>query len=80
VDLPASNETVSFALHIKPLFRSTDRESMGFAFDLWSYDDVSANGRAILERLSDGTMPCDEPWSEERVALFRRWVESEMSQ
>ena len=35
---------------------------MRFAFDLWSYEDVSANATAILEKLSAGTMPCDGAW------------------
>jgi hypothetical protein len=26
--------------------------------DLWSHEDVAANGDAILGRLSNGTMPC----------------------
>lgn len=49
---------------------------MEFAFDLWSRDDVAANGDAILERLRDGSMPCDGPWPAEQIALFRRWVEA----
>ncbi len=34
--LPAAGETVRFEQHIKPLFRRHDRQSMSFAFDLWS--------------------------------------------
>jgi hypothetical protein len=49
---------------------------MSFAFDLWDYDDVVANDQAILERLDAGTMPCDGTWPAERVAVFRRWVET----
>ena len=29
----------------------------------------------ILERLAEGTMPCDEPWPETRVQAFRNWIE-----
>ena len=76
VTLPAANEPVSYATHIKPLFRDGDRRSMQFAFDLWSYDDVSANADAILDRLRAGTMPCDGAWPEEQVALFARWAET----
>jgi len=65
---------MGFAVDIKPLFREDDRDSMDFAFDLWSYDDVKANAALILERLEDGTMPCDEPWSEDRVQNFRDWI------
>ena len=68
--------TVDFEEHIKPLFREGDRAAMKFAFDLWSADDVSAHGDAILKRLEDGTMPCDGAWPAEQVAVFRRWVEA----
>jgi hypothetical protein len=61
---------------IKPLFRERDRDSMRFAFDLWSLDDVSTHADAILERLEAGTMPCDGAWPAERVALFRRWIDA----
>ena len=67
---------MGFADEIKPLFRERDRGSMEFAFDLWSYDDVSANADAILGRLEDGTMPCDGAWSADRVDLFKRWIEA----
>jgi hypothetical protein len=57
--IPDADEPVSFETHIKPLFRAGDRESMQFAFDLWSHDDVSQHADAILGRLQAGTMPCD---------------------
>ena len=71
-----SAEKPSYEDDVKPLFRERDRESMEFAFDLWSYDDVRDNADLILERLEEGSMPCDGPWSADRVALFRRWVET----
>lgn len=74
--LPAPGEPVSFARHIKPLFRDKDRKSMSFAFDLWSYADVTANAAGILERIANGSMPCDGAWPAEKVAVFRRWTES----
>ena len=76
MELPKSGEPVSYAKHIKPLFRESDRENMEFAFDLWSYDDVSKNADAILSRLEDGSMPCDGEWPKDRVDVFRRWVTS----
>jgi CDGSH-type Zn-finger protein len=75
-ELPAAGEPVSFARHIKPLFRDKDRQSMSFVFDLWSYADVSANAAAILDRVRNGTMPCDGPWPQEKVDVFQRWTES----
>src|SRR6266487_3239687 len=76
VTLPAPDETVSFAAHIKPLFREHDRKSMTFAFDLWSQADVQAHAAGILERLRNGTMPCDGAWPQEKIEVFRRWTES----
>ena len=76
VTLPGPDETVSFATHVKPLFREHDRKSMAFAFDLWSQADVQAHAAGILERLRNGTMPCDGAWPEEKIEVFRRWAES----
>jgi CDGSH-type Zn-finger protein/truncated hemoglobin YjbI len=75
VALPGENETVGFAAHIKPLFREQDRGAMRWAFDLWSYEDVSEHGEAIGARLEAGTMPCDGAWPGEQVAVFKRWLE-----
>jgi hypothetical protein len=70
----SAEEPISFEQHIKPLFRERDRQSMEWAFDLWSHDDVAANSEAILGRLRDGTMPCDGAWPADRIATFERWV------
>jgi hypothetical protein len=74
--LPGADEQLSFEAHIKPLFRERDRQSMRFAFDLWSQDDVATHAEAILERLRAGTMPCDGAWPPAQVAVFERWVKS----
>jgi CDGSH-type Zn-finger protein/truncated hemoglobin YjbI len=74
--LPADDEPVGFEQHVKPLFRARDRNSMRFALDLWSHEDVVQHADAILERLHDGTMPCDGAWPADRVDVFRRWVNS----
>jgi hypothetical protein len=72
----ATDEPISFAHDIKPLFRERDRRSMRFAFDLWSHDDVARNSDAILGRLRDGTMPCDGAWPAEQIAAFQGWVKA----
>ena len=69
------DEGLSFETDVKPLFREGDRRSMEFAFDLWSYDDVSEHADDILARLEEGTMPCDGSWPDPQVELFRRWVQ-----
>jgi hypothetical protein len=74
--LSGSDQTVHFEDDIKPLFRERDRDSMRFAFDLWSFDDVSSHADAILDRLEAGTMPCDGAWPAEQVAVFRGWIDA----
>jgi hypothetical protein len=74
VSTPTTNEPLSFDGDIKPLFREQDRSSMSSVFDLWSHEDVSRHADAILDRLQDGTMPCDGAWPQERVAAFERWI------
>ena len=51
---------------------------MSFAFDLWSGDDVRAHAAGILQRLQDGSMPCDGAWPADQIAVFQRWTESGM--
>ncbi len=74
--MSVTEDPIGFEQHIKQLFRDHDRQAMKWAFDLWSHDDASQNADAILERLRDGTMPCDGAWSDEQVAVFERWVEA----
>ncbi|MCW3064353.1 MAG: hypothetical protein JWN32_1525, partial [Solirubrobacterales bacterium] len=74
VALPGPDAELSYAEHVKPLFRRRDRDSMSFVFDLWSRDDVATHAEAILERLRAGTMPCDGAWPTERIAVLERWV------
>jgi hypothetical protein len=65
----------SFATDIRPLFRDKDVDRMRFAFDLRELVDVKQNAEAIVGRLSEGSMPCDDAWPAERVALFRQWMD-----
>jgi hypothetical protein len=65
----------SFESDIRSLFRPDDVESMSWAFDLTSYEAVKENAERIYERVSDGSMPCDQPWPAERVRAFRDWID-----
>jgi hypothetical protein len=71
-----AQEAVGYERDIRPLFREKDVSSMSKAFDLASYNDARANADGILARVADGSMPCDGPWPQERVELFRRWVDA----
>jgi truncated hemoglobin YjbI len=75
-ELPGPGQPVSFAAHIKPLFRERDRQSMSFAFDLWSFEDVSSRAAGILGRLRDGSMPCDGAWPAAQIEVFQRWADT----
>ena len=70
-----TGEPLRFERDIRPFFRPSDVEDMSFAFDLSSYEDVRDNAELIHERLADGSMPCDEAWPDDRVTLFRRWID-----
>jgi hypothetical protein len=72
------SSTPSFAQAIRSLFREEDRDAMRYVFDLWDYHDVSTNAESIIDRLEDGSMPCDEPWPSEQIDLFRRWIDAGM--
>ena len=76
--MATGDSTPSFARDIRPLFRESDRESMDFAFDLWDYNDVRTHAEDILERLTEGSMPCDGEWPAVEIAQFRCWVEDGM--
>ena len=76
--MTTADRTPSFARNIQPLFREIDRRSMKFAFDLWDYQDVRTHAEDILERLNDGTMPCDMEWTDEQISQFQRWVDGGM--
>jgi hypothetical protein len=73
-DQPGPPAELSFEHDVRPMFREKDRSSMLKHFDLWSHSDVRAHQDAILDKLSQGRMPCDGPWPPERVAAFQRWI------
>ena len=64
----------SFARDIRALFRDSDIDEMKFAFDLSQYAHVKSNAEGIYARLADGSMPCDEPWAADQVAIFQQWM------
>ena len=64
--LSARDESFEFMPHV---------QQMRFVFDLSQYDEVKANAQGIYDRLADGSMPCDGAWAEDRIALFRQWMD-----
>jgi hypothetical protein len=77
-DVTDTNERApTFESDIKPLFREPDRTAMIVIFDLWSFDDVRANADRILAAVRAGSMPSEMQWSNEKVDLLQRWVDSD---
>jgi hypothetical protein len=71
---------LSFGDDIRVLFRDTDVETMKrFGLDLSSYEHVKEKAREIYSAVEDGSMPCDESWPKDRVALFKRWIDEGMA-
>jgi len=72
---------LSFANDIRPLFRDTpDVNTMKrMGLDLSSYEEVKEQAGNIYSRLEDGSMPCDGPWSQEQLSLFKRWMDEGMA-
>lgn len=73
-DSCSAQRGIGFVADILPLFRPFDLDEMWYLFDLASVDDVREYAEAILERLQDGSMPCDAPWPPEHVETFRQWI------
>ena len=62
---------------ISRLVRDVTRE-LGKSVKLEVAGEGTRVDRDILERLEEGTMPCDGEWPEEQIAQFRHWVEAGM--
>lgn len=70
---------LSFETDIKPLFSEDDVMCMSsFGFDLASYEDVRDQADVIFERVEDKSMPPGDPWPDERIALFKQWMDEGM--
>jgi hypothetical protein len=70
---------LSFATDIRPLFRDEDidcMKPMGIDLDDPSWMCVPANAQSVYGTVSAGSMPPDEPWSSERVSLFKKWMDA----
>lgn len=71
--------TLSFAKDIRPLFREGDVECMkdvGVPLDDAAWMCVPANAQSVYATVVDGSMPPDEPWPADRVALFKEWMDA----
>ena len=71
------NRPASFAIHIAPMFSSSQRQCMINRFDLAKYEDVKQKANQIYQRIADGSMPADDtnPWPDEWLQLLKRWID-----
>ena len=84
---PAKRPVV-FELHIRPLFRTLDREHMSFVLNLWKYQDVPPAQRvAFYQRIQAKLNAADPalmmpppneggPWPQEWLDLLERWIQA----
>lgn len=68
----------SFANDIRPLFRDSDISAMDWMMDLGDYEEVRSHAHVIHGALAARRMPCDGPWPQEQVDLFKRWIDEGM--
>ncbi|QHS53320.1 hypothetical protein [Edaphobacter sp. 12200R-103] len=70
---------LSFAADIRPLFREGDIECMeGMGVNLGdpAWMCVPDNAQSVYESVANGSMPPDDAWPAERVALFKAWMDA----
>src|SRR5438477_10411336 len=85
---PTAKRPVVFELHIRPLFRTLDREHMSFVLNLWKYQDVPPAQRvAFYQRVQAKLKAADPalmmpppneggPWPQEWLDLLERWIQA----
>ena len=74
--------TVSFESDILPLFTKMAVDHMeGLGIELSSYDFMKQpdNAQSVYDQVTSGSMPPpdsgEEPWSDEKVKLFKDWMD-----
>jgi hypothetical protein len=74
-----NENTLSFARDIRPMFTDIDVDHMKHAgMDLSDRDDVEKHATAILEVVTNGSMPpknTGERWTPDMCDSFKKWTE-----
>lgn len=79
--MPDKDSAPSYAATIRPLFTQTDRDHMLHAhLDLWKFEEVKAWAPRIYQSVQAHRMPppgseAEAPWSDDKVALFKAWMD-----
>jgi hypothetical protein len=78
-----SDDKLSFARDIRPMFTDLDVDHMKHGgMDLSDRDDVEKHAKAILEVVTDGSMPpagTGERWTSDMCDRFEHWTEQGFS-
>jgi hypothetical protein len=77
-DMTADPVVLTYAHDIRPLFRDGDiscmaRRSVMLADVKWMC--VPKNASDVYAAVSSGDMPPDSPWPQDRIALFKAWMD-----
>jgi hypothetical protein len=51
-------------------------KNVGVELDDPAWMCVAANAQSVYSAVADGSMPPDQPWPAERVALFKQWMDA----
>jgi hypothetical protein len=51
-------------------------QGMGVDLGDAAWMTVPENAQLVYERVADGSMPPDGPWPEEKIALFKSWMDA----
>jgi hypothetical protein len=78
-----SSPTVGFTSDIMPLFTQVDIDHMqqqGVELSDYAYMSDPTNADAVYQQVSTGAMPPSwgggaGPWSEDKVQLFKQWMD-----
>lgn len=69
---------LSFDKDIRPLFTQTDIDHMepfGVELNNFEYMSDKSNADAVYEVLSAKTMPPNDPWPDDKVKVFKAWID-----
>jgi hypothetical protein len=74
----ADQVVLTYAHDIRPLFRDSDITCMarhGIMLGDANWMCVPANANNVYSVLSSGYMPPDGPWPQDRIDLFKAWID-----
>ena len=69
-------EIPTYTQDIQKFFRFKDINSMRpRGVELGSYEGLKANANKIYKAVSTKHMPCDGPWDDYKIMIFKRWID-----